>query len=193
MAGNAAKTVNSSEPIDEHNAHMKGVSGFAPIASSGAKLLVLGSLPSQLSLQKQQYYGNPQNKFWQLMGELFAAGPALPYAERVDRLAACGVAVWDVLRSSVRPGSMDSAIEQSSAVANDFAVFFAQPPDIRLVCFNGQKAAQLFARMVAPGLDAPCKTLRYQTLPSTSPAYASMSFEKKLEHWSLLKTVALAG
>ena len=193
MAGNAAKTVHSSKPIDEHKVHMKAVSGFAPIAGSGAKTLVLGSLPSQLSLQKQQYYGNPQNKFWQLMGELFAAGPELPYTERADRLAACGVAVWDVLQSSVRPGSMDSAIEQSSAVANDFVAFFAQQPDIRLVCFNGQKAAQLFTRLVAPGLDAPCKTLRYQTLPSTSPAHASMSFEKKLEHWSILKNATLAG
>jgi hypoxanthine-DNA glycosylase len=193
MAANAAISVNSFKPIDELKAHMRGVSGFAPIASSGAKLLILGSLPSQLSLQKQQYYGNPQNKFWQLMGELFAAGPALPYAERADRLTACGVAVWDVLRSSVRPGSMDSAIEQSSAVANDFAAFFAQQPDIRLVCFNGQKAAQLFARLVAPGLDAPCKTLRYQTLPSTSPAHASMRFEKKLEYWSILKNATLAG
>ncbi len=185
--------MNSFKPIDELKVHIRGVSGFAPIVSSGAKLLVLGSLPSQLSLQKQQYYGNPQNKFWQLMGELFAAGPELPYAERVDRLAACGVAVWDVLQSSVRPGSMDSAIEQSTAVANDFPTFFAQQPDIRVVCFNGQKAAQLFARLVAPGLDAHCKTLRFQTLPSTSPAHASMSFEEKLERWSILKNATLAG
>jgi len=172
---------------------MKGVSGFAPIAGKDANLLVLGSLPSQLSLQKQQYYGNPQNKFWQIMGELFAAGTELPYAERADRLVACGVAVWDVLRSSVRPGSMDAAIDQSTAVANDFASFFAHQPDISLVCFNGQKAAQLFARLVAPELDTSCKTLRYQTLPSTSPAHASMSFEKKLEHWSILQNATLAG
>jgi len=116
------------------------------------------------------------------MGVLFAAGPELSYAERVARLAACGIAVWDVLQSSVRPGSMDSAIDQETAVANDFASFFSGQPDIQLVCFNGQKAAQLFARLVVPDLDSSCSRLRYQTLPST-----------KLKHWSILKNEALAG
>ena len=166
--------------------------GFAPIAQAGAKSLVLGSLPSQMSLQKQQYYGNSRNSFWQLMGELFAAGPELAYAERAARLAACGVAVWDVLQSSVRPGSSDSAIDQNTAVANDFVSFFAGHPEIQLVCFNGQKAAQLFARLVATDLDPSCSTLRYKILPSTSPAHAAMSFGQKLEHWSILKDETLA-
>ncbi len=127
------------------------------------------------------------------MGVLFAAGPELSYVERVARLVERGVAVWDVLQSSVRPGSMDSAIDQTTAVANDFASFFAGQPDIQLVCFNGQKAAQIFARLVANDLDSSCSRLRYQTLPSTSPAHAAMRFEKKLEHWSILKNGALAG
>ena len=126
------------------------------------------------------------------MGALFAAGPELTYAERAARLADCGVAVWDVLQSSVRPGSLDSAIDQKTAVANDFASFFAGHPDIRLVCFNGQKAAQLFARLVATDLDPLYGKLRYVTLPSTSPAHAAMSFGQKLEHWSILKNETLA-
>ena len=73
--------------------------GFPPIAAADAGVLILGSLPSQLSLQKQEYYGNPQNAFWRVMGELFDAGPELPYAERADRLVRSGIAVWDVLRS----------------------------------------------------------------------------------------------
>ncbi len=170
---------------------MTDVRGFAPITGNGARLLVLGSLPSQLSLQTQQYYGNPQNKFWSIMGALFTAGPELPYGARADRLIECGVAVWDVLHSSVRPGSMDSAIDQSTAVANDFMTFFAQQPDISLVCFNGQKAAQLFSRLVASSLDATCDRLRYKTLPSTSPAHASMSFDEKLVQWSFLKNESL--
>jgi hypoxanthine-DNA glycosylase len=88
---------------------------------------------------------------------------------------------------------MDSAIDQTTAVANDFASFFAGQPDIQLVCFNGQKAAQIFARLVANDLDSSCSRMRYQTLPSTSPAHAAMRFEKKLEHWSILKNGALAG
>jgi len=172
---------------------MRGDTGFAPVIAPGARILVLGSLPSQMSLQSGQYYGNPRNNFWRLMGSLFAAGPELSYAERVDRLTECGVAVWDVLRSSVRPGSMDSAIDLSTAVANDFASFFVEQPDIRLVCFNGQKAAQLFARLVATDLDESFITLRYRTLPSTSPAHASMSFEDKLERWSELQKETLAA
>ena len=166
---------------------MKSDTGFAPIAGSDATLLILGSLPSQMSLKSQQYYGNPQNKFWQIMGALFAADPKLPYSARVDRLIACRVAVWDVLQSSVRPGSLDAAIDVSTAVANDFAAFFAQQPGVRLVCFNGKKASQLFARLVAPELDASYSALQFATLPSTSPAHASMSIEEKLERWSILK------
>ena len=164
------------------------VSGFAPLVTTGARALVLGSLPSKMSLETGQYYGNPQNAFWRLMGELFDAGTRLPYAERVKRLSDSGVAVWDVLQSSVRPGSMDSAIDQSTAVANDFTSFFARRPNIQLVCFNGQKAAQMFERLVLPDIGNKSNTLRYQTLPSTSPAYAAMSFDEKLRHWSVLKT-----
>ena len=81
----------------------------------------------------------------------------------------------------------------SPAVANDFVSFFAEQSDIQLVCFNGQKAAQLFARLVATDLDPLCRKLRYETLPSTSPAHAAMSFGQKLEHWSILRDRTLAG
>ena len=167
---------------------LSSVSGFAPLVTVGARILVLGSLPSKLSLQTGQYYGNPQNAFWRLMGDIFDAGTELPYSERANRLSKSGVAVWDVLQSSVRPGSMDSAIDQSTAVANDFTSFFAQSPNIQLVCFNGQKAAQMFERLVVPDIGDQFESLRYQTLPSTSPAYAAMSFDEKLRHWSVLKT-----
>lgn len=155
-------------------------------------MLVLGSLPSKMSLRTGQYYGNPQNAFWRVMGELFDAGAQLPYAVRTNRLSDSGIAVWDVLRSSVRPGSMDSAIDQSTAVANDFTSFFAQQPNIQLVCFNGQKAAQMFERLVVPEISEKSNSLRYQTLPSTSPAYAAMSFDEKLRRWSILKSESLA-
>jgi TDG/mug DNA glycosylase family protein len=91
------------------------VTGFDPIATPDARVLILGSLPSRQSVEKQEYYGNPQNKFWQLMGELFGAGPDVPYAKRTEKLSRRGVAVWDVLRSAVRSGSMDAAIDFKSA------------------------------------------------------------------------------
>jgi hypoxanthine-DNA glycosylase len=167
--------------------------GFPPIAAADASILILGSLPSQLSLQKQEYYGNPQNAFWRVMGELFDAGPELPYAERSDRLVRSGIAVWDVLRSSVRPGSMDADIVQTTAIPNDFQAFFHDHPQLRLLCFNGKKSAQLYARLVAAEGIGNIERLEYKTMPSTSPAYAAMRYAGKVRQWSAILEIAGAS
>lgn len=164
--------------------------GFPPLLGPGARVLVLGTLPSRQSLLKHQYYGHPQNAFWRIMGELFGAGPERTYAERSIRLMGAGVAVWDVLASSVRPGSMDSSIDPATATPNDFRSLFATEPQIRLVCFNGQSAAKLFERLVAPTLEKGSNITEYRTLPSTSPAHAAMSFEQKLHRWEIVADAA---
>jgi TDG/mug DNA glycosylase family protein len=160
--------------------------GFPPIAAVGARALVLGSMPSVASLEKNQYYGKPQNAFWRLMGEIYGIQPQLPYAERSAQLASVGVAVWDVVASCVRPGSLDSAIDMNSVRVNDFATFFDAYPTIQRVYFNGRKAEDIFKRRVAPDLSALHPSLRYTTLPSTSPAMASLDFAAKLERWHAL-------
>ena len=162
--------------------------GLAPIIAPGARVLILGSLPSRLSLEKQQYYGNPQNAFWRIMGELFSAGPELCYAGRKRNLLRNRVALWDVLATSVRPGSMDSAIDFSSAAANDFTTLLREQGEIATVCFNGRVAAKLFERLVAPGLKNRPNSIDYKILPSTSPAYASMRFAEKLQRWNVVRT-----
>ena len=91
-----------------------------------------------------------------------------------------------MLEASVRPGSMDAAIDLATARANDFASFFDAHPGIRIVCFNGRTAASLFRRLVASTLQKSSNELRCVTLPSTSPAFAAMSFEEKLERWRLV-------
>ena len=154
-------------------------SGFPPIAGPGARVLVLGTLPSQASLDAGQYYAHPQNAFWKIMAEL--ADASGDYDARTTALVAAGIAVWDVLASSIRPGSMDADIDMTSAMPNDFQAFFSQHESLELVCFNGQKSEQLFKRFVEPTMkDTKVRTAR---LPSTSPAYASMSFEQKLAAW----------
>ena len=158
--------------------------GFPPIADAHAKILILGSLPGQVSLQRQQYYAHPHNAFWKIMGHLFAAGPELPYAERAQRLMQNGVALWDVCAAAHRPGSLDAAIVHASVVPNDFAAFMESHPDITLIGFNGGKAADLYRRLVLPGLPAKLRAIRTETLPSTSPAHAAMSFEGKLSRWA---------
>jgi TDG/mug DNA glycosylase family protein len=159
--------------------------GFAPIAAFDAKILILGSLPSRLSLANSEYYGNPQNAFWRIMGELFDASPYLPYEQRKLQLTNNGIAVWDVLQSSVRPGSMDANIDEASSTANDFSAFFSLHCELDAVCFNGKAAAALYSRLVVPRLSANFDHISYATLPSTSPAYAAMSFAAKLERWSI--------
>ncbi len=163
------------------------VSGFAPIAAPDARVLILGSLPSRLSLQKQEYYGNPRNAFWSVMGELLGAGPELPYATRTETLRRCGVAVWDVLRSAARSGSMDATIESERAKANDFQTFYKEHPDLELVCFNGRKAAELYERLVARRGIGTILAIEMKTMPSTSPAHASMTYAEKLRHWSAIR------
>lgn len=160
--------------------------GFPPIADSAATVLILGSLPSRKSIEASEYYAHPQNAFWRIMGKLIGAGRDLPYTEREDLLKQNCIAVWDVLASSVRPGSMDSDIDVSTAAPNDFSSFLETYRGIRLVCFNGRKAARMFEDLVLPSYPRLRQEIRFETLPSTSPAFASMSFEEKLRKWSIV-------
>ena len=153
--------------------------GFPPVARKDARLLILGSLPSEASLRAGEYYAHPRNAFWEIMQVI--AGAEGDYAARCHALQARGIAVWDVLSSSVRPGSLDADIDMNSAVPNDFEHFFARHEDIRLVCFNGRKAQQMFQRRVQPSLSE--SGPGFALLPSTSPAHASLTFEEKLATW----------
>ena len=166
--------------------------GFPPIAAPDARLLILGSLPGQASLAAQQYYAQPQNAFWRIMGELFDAGRDVPYPERVERLRASGVALWDVCKAAVRPGSLDASIDLKTVVTNDFERFFRAHPGIVHVCVNGGTAHRLYVRRVQPILPEPQSSLPLHLLPSTSPAHASLRFAQKLERWRLLENLLAA-
>jgi TDG/mug DNA glycosylase family protein len=154
------------------------VRSFAPIAGRGARILILGSMPGAASLKARQYYAHAQNSFWPIMGTLLGFDPSSPYRRRERALRVAHIAVWDVLHSCVRQGSLDTMIEQE--LANDFGTFFRTHQGIRHVFFNGAKAAASYRRHVLAGLDV---TLRYTRLPSTSPANASLPFRRKLAAW----------
>ncbi len=143
------------------------LTGLPPIVGGNPRLLILGNMPSVMSLAAQHYYGNPQNAFWRVMGALYGLDPDGPYELRVTALVANGVAVWDVLRSCRRVGSLDSAVERDSMVANDFASFFHNHPIDRAgVLQRRRRRGQL------PPVDRPSGTpLIYRRLPSTSPAH----------------------
>lgn len=162
------------------------IRSFAPIAGRGARVLILGSMPGQKSLDAGQYYAHKQNAFWRIVGELLGVDPHAPYRKRVQALKSARIAVWDVLHSCKRDGSMDSGIERDSEIANDFHDFFRWHPQISFVFFNGAKAAASYNRVVLPELGI--HALRYSRLPSTSPAHASVAYKGKLAAWrSILK------
>jgi TDG/mug DNA glycosylase family protein len=154
-------------------------SGFAPLARDDARILILGSLPSQRSIAADEYYAHPQNVFWRIMSALVGADGS--YSERCAALASHGVALWDVLASSVRPGSLDADIQMSTAEVNDFKQFLAAHTALERICFNGQKAARIYSKRVPE--DVVDSRIELITLPSTSPAHAAMHFDEKLELW----------
>lgn len=150
---------------------------FPPLVAADARLLILGNMPGVASLAAQQYYAYSRNAFWRITGELFGFDHQASYERRVAALTGAGVAVWDVLRSCRRQGSLDSAVEPDSMVANDFESLFADYPTITQVYFNGAAAEKNFRRLVTVS-----HSLRFHRLPSTSPAQ-TMRFDDKLAAW----------
>ncbi len=161
--------------------------GFEKVAADNALVLILGSMPGVASLRAHQYYAHPRNLFWSLMGEIFGFGHNLPYPERLRLLQQNRVALWDVAHQCERIGSLDSNIRIGSVIANDFNTLFESSPQIRAIFFNGQKASQLYRRLVGPTLPEKFQSLPRYTLPSTSPAHACLSRDEKLKQWSLVR------
>ncbi len=159
---------------------------FNAVSSPAARVLILGSMPGQMSLEQQQYYAHPRNTFWPIMGTLLGFSPQRPYRQRLQCLKSRGIALWDVLKSCERPGSLDSSIAESSIVPNDFAAFFRRHPHIRAIFFNGAKAEQSFQRHVLSTLPLSAQQLMRQRLPSTSPAHAGLSQAEKLRQWEMI-------
>jgi len=158
------------------------IRGFPPIVGRSPRVLVLGSMPSVASLAAGEYYAHPRNLFWPIMAELVGFDPAASYPCRARAIAAAGIAVWDVVGSCIRPGSLDASIRDDSIVANEFAAFLARHRRIARVCFNGRKAETAWRRHVLTGLPA-VRQLDYRLLPSTSPAHAGMGYRDKLRIW----------
>lgn len=149
---------------------------FPPAAAPDAELLFLGSLPGDESLRQAQYYAHPRNAFWRIMGELFGFDHLLPYGERLAELRRNRVALWDVVGSGVRPGSLDTAIREHRP--NDIPGLLARCPGIRAIGCNGSTSHKLLKRHY-PELFGRTE-LTILVLPSTSPAAARLRYEEKL-------------
>lgn len=154
---------------------------FEPIADCNAELLILGSMPGQESLTANQYYANRRNAFWKIMGQLLGFDPDDPYEARLHALKTARVALWDVLQSCTRVGSLDAKIAANSITVNDFRGFFDTHDKIRAVLFNGAKAESAYRQYVLPTVST--VQISYMRLPSTSPAHAALSYQQKLQAW----------
>ena len=152
---------------------------FSPIIGDAPRVLILGTLPSKVSLKKQEYYGHPRNHFWPIVYALFGDRIDEEYDQKVAYAKAHHIAVWDVCFTALRPGSLDADI--SAEVPNRITELLVQCPTITTIAFNGKKSEQLYFKYFKKRED-----LRYMTLLSSSPANAVYSFEQKQQQWQQL-------
>jgi hypoxanthine-DNA glycosylase len=151
------------------------LSGLAPVIAAGTRLVVLGSFPGAASLAAGQYYGHPRNQFWPLLGAIWRIDlAAMPYEARVAEIARRGLGLWDVYAACRRQGSLDSAIRE--AEPNELARLRRLAPRLEAVAHNGSESARSAGLTAALGLVV-------HRLPSSSPANASWSFERKRAAW----------
>ena len=161
---------------------------FRPLIGRHPRCLILGSMPGIKSLQLGQYYAHPQNRVWWIMSRYLGFDPSLPYEKRCRQLKAAGIGLWDVLKTCVREGSLDSAIQARGLQANDIVRLCHKQKSIGTILLNGGKATEYFKRFVLPELGS---EMEWHRLPSTSPAHARMKPEEKFKAWK--EKMILAG
>lgn len=160
--------------------------GLAPVIGPDTRLLVLGSFPGVASLRAQQYYGHPQNQFWKILSALWATDlVALAYAHRLDAVRSRGLGIWDVYAACEREGSLDADIRH--AELNDWGRLQRECPRLQAIAHNGGESFRHVRHTRALGLPV-------YRLPSTSPANASWSFERKRQAWqAVFEATGLLG
>jgi double-stranded uracil-DNA glycosylase len=154
--------------------------GLHPLFGTDPGVLILGSFPSPLSLEAGEYYGNPRNRFWDILECLLGIPASLPYQERISRIRSAGIALWDVIGSCERDGALDSRIR--NAHFNDIPAALDRYESIRTIGLNGSAAGMYFQRAWPGGFPGVSVT----ALPSTSPANARMRFSEKVQKWRLI-------
>lgn len=154
--------------------------GLLPVCGKDPEVIILGSFPGIKSLEKNEYYGNPQNHFWHIMENQFNIDRKLPYGIRIHRLTECRIALWDVLSGCCRTGSADTSIREP--VFNDIAKFLASNRTLRLVVLNGNAAGRYYHQLAISA------SIPAVIMPSTSPANTRFTFDEKIRAWSEILT-----
>ncbi|RZJ70675.1 DNA-deoxyinosine glycosylase [Flavobacterium sp.] len=155
------------------------ISSFPALASKTSKILILGTMPGVKSLEKHEYYAHPQNAFWKIMFSLFSKLPVPPdFESRKKILIANDIALWDVLESCERAGSLDSNIK--NGIPNKIPELLENHPNIKALIFNGKESHKIFVKTFGSSISLP-----QIVMPSTSPAN-TMKFDMKLENWKTI-------
>jgi hypoxanthine-DNA glycosylase len=160
--------------------------GMPPVVGDRPRVLILGSMPGERSLRAQQYYAHPTNAFWPIMGDLLEMPSDASYPARLRAMKANRMALWDVVYSCRRRGSLDSNIQKSTVVPNDLEGLLSTHPTLKAIVFNGKKAQELFLRHIAKQRHLDATEPALVALPSTSAAHASLSRETKREQWRVI-------
>lgn len=158
---------------------MSNCKSFKPSIDDNSTILILGSMPGVKSLDEQQYYAHPQNRFWKVMGHICKEQNLsdLKYNEKLEILLANNIALWDTIKSCTRDGSLDSNI--LNIVPNDIRKLLKKYPNIKIICLNGGKSFSTFKKYFPDLLEKyDCRKM-----PSTSPANAKFSLDKLFEEW----------
>lgn len=159
---------------------MSVIECFPPIVDKQSRIIILGSMPGRESLRKQEYYGHPRNQFWNIIYSLYGQQPDTEYSKRASFLKRKRIALWDVIETCRREGSMDSNI--TCEKVNDFDWLFYGHPNIRHAFFNGTKAYETFRKKIGFKYEG----ITFTKLGSTSPAYV-IGFEERLKQWKIVK------
>ncbi|UQB69663.1 DNA-deoxyinosine glycosylase [Epilithonimonas zeae] len=158
---------------------MNRINSFPPIVDEHSQILILGSVPGVKSLQMQQYYAHPQNQFWKILFHLFDVAFSLNYQQRIDLLKENKIALWDVIESCERKGSLDTEIKNE--IDNNILQLIENHPNIKIIFCNGQKSYKNLIKILGKNFKIPIVVL-----PSTSPLH-TVKFEEKLESWKVIK------
>lgn len=164
---------------------MRNCKSFPPSINNKSKILILGSMPGIKSLEEQQYYAHPNNRFWRVMAYI-CENPALPeveYKQKLEILLKNNIALWDTIKSCKREGSLDSDIQNE--IPNDIKKLLKEYPNIIAIYLNGNKSYNAFKKY-NPDLPEKYKCFK---MPSTSPANARYNLEKLITKWQIIKTI----
>lgn len=159
------------------------VHGLPPIVSNTTEILILGTMPGRLSLERKEYYAHPRNLFWQFIEDILNIRKDDPYEQRCERLQISHVGLWDILKTCTRESSLDSDIDENTIVCSDLDSLLRENPNISKFVFNGKKAESLYRKYVASSLVNMGRSIRLDSVPSSSPANASISMQTKRQKW----------